>query len=91
VFAELNRVLSGGGHLLLGFQAGDGEGVHRADAYGTGISLTNYRHLPDEVARSLISAGLEVRARAVREPELDHETTPQAFILARSVTSRQIA
>lgn len=85
VFAELERVLSDDRHLLVAFQAGDGEGVHRADAYGTGISLTNYRHSPDEVARSLVAAGLQVHARAVREPELDHESTPQAFILARSV------
>jgi ubiquinone/menaquinone biosynthesis C-methylase UbiE len=85
VFAELKRVLRGDGHLLLAFQAGDGECVRRGDAYGTGIPLTNYRHFPDEVARSLIAAGLQVHARAVREPELDHESTPQAFILARSV------
>jgi ubiquinone/menaquinone biosynthesis C-methylase UbiE len=84
VFAELERVLTGDGHLLLAFQAGDGECVHRADAYRTGISLTNYRHSLDEVARSLIAAGLRVHARAVREPELDHESTAQAFILARS-------
>jgi ubiquinone/menaquinone biosynthesis C-methylase UbiE len=85
VFAELRRVLSGDGHLLVAFQAGDGEGVQRTDAYGTGISLTNFRHFPDEVARSLIAAGLEVHARAVREPERHHESAPQAFILARSV------
>ncbi|HET6954086.1 MAG TPA: class I SAM-dependent methyltransferase [Acidimicrobiales bacterium] len=84
VFAELARVLSGDGHLLLAFQAGDGECVHRADAYDTGISLTSHRHSPDDVARSLIAAGLQVHARAVREPALDHESTPQAFLLARS-------
>lgn len=85
VFVELKRVLSADGHLLVAFQAGDGECARRDDAYGTGISLSSYRHLPDEVARSLVAAGLQVRARAVREPELDHESTPQAFILARSV------
>lgn len=87
VFAEFKRVLTGDGHLLLAFRAGDGECVYRADAYGTGIPLTNDRHFPDEVARSLIAAGLQVHARAVREPELDHESTPQAFILARSYGS----
>lgn len=85
VFSELERVLSDDGHLLVAFQAGGGEDVHRADAYGSGISLTNFRHSPDEVARSLVAAGLQVHAQAVREPELDHESTPQAFILARSV------
>ena len=87
VFAELERVLADDGHLLLAFQAGDGECVCRADAYGTGISLTSYRHSLDEVARTLIAAGLQVHARAVREPELDHESTPQAFILARSAVA----
>lgn len=82
-FAELARVLAGGGHLLLAFQAGDGAAVHRDDAYGTGLSLTSYRHSPDAVARSLFAAGLPIHARALREPELDHESTPQAFILAR--------
>ena len=83
VFAELKRVLSGDGHLLLAFQAGEGECVHRADPYGSGISMTSYRHSPDEVGRSLIEVGLQVHARAVREIELEHESTPQAFILAR--------
>ncbi|HVE93813.1 MAG TPA: class I SAM-dependent methyltransferase [Acidimicrobiales bacterium] len=86
VFAELERVLRGDGHLLVAFQAGDGEGVHRTDAYGTGISLTSYRHSTEAVARSLVEAGLQVDAQAVREPELDHESTPQAFTLARRVT-----
>ena len=83
VSSEIVRVLCGHGHLLVAFQAGDGEGVVRADAHGTGISLTSYRHSPEGVARSLVAAGLRVHARAVRDPELDHESTPQAFILAR--------
>lgn len=83
-FTELKRVLARDGHLLLAFQAGDGEGVHRDDAYRAGVSLTSYRHSPDEVARHMTGAGLHVHARAVREPELDHESTPQAFILART-------
>lgn len=82
-FAELDRVLSGFGHLLLAFQAGDGECVRRADAYGAGLPLTSYRHSADEVCQSLIVAGFQVHARAVRQPELSYESTPQAFILAR--------
>jgi SAM-dependent methyltransferase len=83
VFAELARALSPEGHLLVAFQAGEGERVQRADAYGTGVSFTSYRHAPDDVARSLASTGFRVHARAVREPEFDHESTPQAFILGR--------
>lgn len=83
VFAELARVLSHEGHLLVAFQAGDGECVHRADAYGTGLSLTSYRHSPDEVARQLTAARFRVLARAEREPDLPHELARQALLLAR--------
>ncbi len=88
VCAELHRVLAPESNLLVAFQAGDGESVHRADAYGTGLPLTSYRHSPDEVARQLTAAGLRVHARAVRETEFDHESTPQAFILAHVPSSR---
>ena len=84
-FSELQRVLSDSGHLLLAFQAGDNERVHRTDAYGTGLSLTHFRHCPEDVARSLVAAGLHPHAQALRDPELDHESTPQAFIIARNV------
>jgi len=85
VFSELKRVLSDGGHFLVAFQAGDTEAVHRTDAYGTGHSLTYYRHCPEEVALSLVEAGLKPHAKAVRESELAHESTPQAFIIARNI------
>ncbi len=85
VFSELHRVLSDGGHLLVAFQAGQSEAVHRTDAYGTGQSLTYFRHRPEEVTRSLVEAGLKPQAQTVRDPELDHESTPQAFISARNV------
>jgi SAM-dependent methyltransferase len=84
VFSEIQRVLSDGGHLLVAFQAGGGEAVHRADAYGTGHPLTHFRHCPGNVARSLVEAGLTPHAQAVRDPELGHESTPQAFIVARN-------
>ena len=84
VFAELTRALAHKGHLLVAFQAGDGECVRLPDAYGTGLSLTNFRHAPDHVSRQLTAAGLQLLARAVREPHLRHESTRQAFILARA-------
>lgn len=40
-FTELDRVLTPGGHLVLGVQAGDGDPMHRTEAHGTGLSLTN--------------------------------------------------
>lgn len=82
-FVEFARVLSRSGHLLLAFQAGSGEAVHRAEALGSKLSLTSYRHALDDVTRRLAAAGLEVRATTLRAPELDHETTQQAFVFAR--------
>ena len=86
VGAELLRALAPGAHLLVAFQAGNGERVHRSEVHGRPVSLTSYRHAPDEVAGCLAGAGLQVLARAVREAESAHESTPQAFILARSPT-----
>jgi ubiquinone/menaquinone biosynthesis C-methylase UbiE len=82
VFTELERVLIPAGYLLLGFQAGDGGPIHRTEAHGTAFSLTSFRHSPGDVSRRLRDAGLDVRATALREPELEHEQTPQAFVIA---------
>ena len=82
-FTELARVLHPEGHLLLAFQAGAGEAVHRSEVYGTEASLTSYRHAPNQVTQSAIRAGLQPHAQATRGPELPHESTQQAFILAR--------
>lgn len=82
-FSEIHRVLSPGGYLLLAFQAGRGEPVRRSDAHGTGLPLTSYRHSLDDVRHRLERAGFEVRATTLREAQLSHETTPQAFVIAR--------
>jgi SAM-dependent methyltransferase len=87
-FAELERVLSPGGYLLVAFQAGGGEPVQRTNVHGTDLSLTSFRHSPADVAGRLELAGLEVRATVLREPEFDHEQTPQAFVFARAHSSR---
>lgn len=83
-FTELERVLSPGGYLLLAFQTGSGEPVHRTDAHGTALTLTSFRHSLGDMTGRLEHAGLDVRVTALREPEFDHETTPQAFVIARS-------
>ncbi len=83
-FAELGRVLAPGGHLLLAFQAGDDDHVHREEAYGHAVSLDSYRHSPDRVAESLKQAGLPVHTRVLRAPDdSGSETSPQAYFLAR--------
>ncbi|MFC8619675.1 class I SAM-dependent DNA methyltransferase [Micromonospora purpureochromogenes] len=84
-FAEFHRVLAPGGHLLLAFQVGD-EPTHRTDMWGRPVSLTFHRRRPEEAARLLHAAGLDVHARLCREPqEVDgrRESTPQACLLAR--------
>ena len=83
VFTEVARVLLAGGHLLLAFQAGAGDAVHRPDAYGTGLTLTSYRHDVEDVAQKVERAGFVVHATVQRAPVLAHESTPQAFLLAR--------
>jgi len=88
VFNEMARVLVADGHVLLAFQAGRGERLHRTDVQGTPVKLTNYQHDPDDVARRLTSAGFEVRSCAVREPELVHESTAQAFVFAQRRSTR---
>jgi SAM-dependent methyltransferase len=82
-FHELRRVLCTRGYLLLAFHTGTGEAVTSANAHGTALSLTNYRHSVDQVTCLLETAGFQVYATARREPELEHETAAQAFVFAR--------
>jgi hypothetical protein len=85
VFAEFHRALAPGGHVLLAFQIGD-EPLHLTEALGHAISLDFHRRPPERVAGLLTRAGLDVRARLVREPDDAGdftERTPQAFLLAR--------
>lgn len=83
VLTEIARVLASDGLVLLAFQAGAGNPEVRANAHGTGFALTIYRHDLDDVARRLDAAGFNVHAWTLRSPRRSHETSPQAFILAR--------
>jgi ubiquinone/menaquinone biosynthesis C-methylase UbiE len=85
-FGELKRVLIPGGSLLLAFQA-EGEPVHRADAQGTKLPLTSYRHHVQQVAGCLEDTGFMVSATVLRAPELEGETTSQGFVIASSPNS----
>ncbi|MEC3980432.1 class I SAM-dependent DNA methyltransferase [Amycolatopsis sp. H20-H5] len=90
IFAEFNRVLIPGGHLILAFQAGENNRLHVSKGYGHDISLDAYRLSPDHITDLLANAGLTTTARLIREPE-DYEKTQQAYLLARKpaeVTSR---
>jgi ubiquinone/menaquinone biosynthesis C-methylase UbiE len=83
-FEELTRVLIPGGYLLLAFQAGSGNSVYRAHAQGTHLPLTSYRHSVEQVASCLEESGCKIHTTVLRAPELEHETTSQGFIVARS-------
>lgn len=81
VFAEFYRTLAPGGHLLLGFHAGD-ECIHSERAYGHAVSFDVYLLPPGRIAELLSQAGLAVTARLEREPGA-REKRPQACLLAR--------
>lgn len=85
-FNELMRVLIPGGYVLLGFQAGSGEPVRRAEAHGTHLPLTSYLHSLDEVAAQLREARFTIYAKVERAPALEHEMTSQGFVCARRAT-----
>lgn len=88
VLAELRRVLAPGGHLMLAFQVGEDEQVRRDVAYGHPVPLDSFRMSPDRVTEELAAAGLVVHTRTVRAPAFDHETTDQAYLVARKVRGR---
>lgn len=84
VWRELDRVLTDRATGLIAFQAGDGEAIVRADAYGSSSTLTLYHHSVRRVAESLAEEGFEVTAQLIRQPALRHETTPQAFLFVET-------
>jgi len=83
VFEECARVIAPDGLVLVAFQVGDGDAVHREEAYGRRVSLTSYRHASRDVEGAMSAAGFRMHITVVREPELSHETTQQAFVVAR--------
>lgn len=81
VFAEGHRVLQTGGHILLGFQTGQGS-RHIAHAYGHDIDLDAELHDSSAVAAQLTACGFEIIATLVRAPTPPYQL-PQGMILAR--------
>ncbi|WP_210578067.1 class I SAM-dependent methyltransferase [Streptomyces sp. GESEQ-4] len=82
-FAEFHRVLVPGGHVLLAFQTGDHDSSeHLTERFGQQIALDCHWRTPETVTDHLTKAGLDARARVVREPHED-ESRPRAFLLAR--------
>ena len=81
LFAEFHRVLTPGGHLLLGFQVGDEPRRHESP-WGHPVTLDFQRRRPERIAGLLTEAGFALVSQTVREPA-ENEPTPQAFLIAR--------
>ncbi|MDV9169146.1 class I SAM-dependent methyltransferase [Streptomyces sp. W16] len=81
VFAEFHRALRHGGHVLLAFQASEGEHIHMTERYGLDISLNYYFRAPAEVAAFLTGAGLSLDAQVRVEPR-GTQKLGRAFVFA---------
>ncbi|MEC3980833.1 class I SAM-dependent DNA methyltransferase [Amycolatopsis sp. H20-H5] len=79
VFTEFQRVLAPGGHLMLGFFAGDDPQPQEFDHK---VTLA-YRWSPDSLAELLRQAGFVHVARTLREPHENERQFQQAQLLVR--------
>jgi ubiquinone/menaquinone biosynthesis C-methylase UbiE len=84
IFAEAARVLRPGGHLIVGFQSGEGtrdvSWAYRQ--FGHEIQLERHQYLADQVAAQLAAAGLHEVCRLVRRAQ-GRERENQAVLLAK--------
>ncbi|MEV0248852.1 class I SAM-dependent methyltransferase [Nocardia sp. NPDC050712] len=78
-FAEFHRVLAPGGHLLLGFFAGDDP---RPQEFDHKVTLA-YSWSPDRLAELLAAAGFAEVGRLVREPREGERAFRHAHLLFR--------
>lgn len=83
VFDEFARAVRPGAPIVVAFQAGAGERLDRTSAYGHAVPITYYLHSIEAVTEALAAAGFTLDATVKREASQAHETTPQAFLLAR--------
>lgn len=85
IFAEAARVLRPGGHLLVGFQAGDGtrdvSAAYRR--FGHEVQLERYLYPVDHIASRIEAAGLREICRMVRRGQ-GNEKDDQAVLLAQA-------
>ncbi|MDT0569429.1 class I SAM-dependent methyltransferase [Streptomyces sp. DSM 3412] len=82
LLAEFHRVLTPGGHLLIGFSATDGP-AHPTQVFDHAVAPA-YRWSPDHLAALLRESGLAEVARLVREPEpTDRRQFQEVHLLAR--------
>jgi len=85
IFAEVARVLRPGGHLLVGFQSGEGtrdvSAAYRR--FGHDVRLERYLYTADQVAVRIEAAGLREVSRLVRRAQ-GNERDDQAVVLAKA-------
>ena len=81
VCPEVARVLRRGGHVLVGFQSGDGT-RDVTWAYDRGIQLDRHLYTADDIAAQFAAAGLREVARLVRRAR-GGERDDQSFLLLR--------
>jgi ubiquinone/menaquinone biosynthesis C-methylase UbiE len=86
IFAEACRVLRPAGHLLVGFQSGEGRrdvsGAYRQ--FGHEIELERYLYTADQVASEIEAVGLLEVCRLVRRAQ-GKEKDDQAVLLAKAL------
>ncbi|MFK4790821.1 class I SAM-dependent DNA methyltransferase [Microbacterium sp. ZW T5_56] len=82
VFAEMRRVITTRGLVLLGFQHGSGE-RHRSTAYGHRVALHAHLHSAAGTAETLEATGFSV-IEALARPARAGEAEDQGFVLARA-------
>ncbi|QYX75936.1 class I SAM-dependent methyltransferase [Streptomyces akebiae] len=86
LLAEFHRVLTPGGHLLIGFSATDGP-AHPTQVFDHAVAPA-YRWSPDHLAALLRESGLAEVARLVREPEpTDRRQFQEVHLLARKAVT----
>jgi len=81
VFAEFERTLAPGGHLMMAGHVGDDMHLRPTQAYG-GHPVSYESHLvpPDRIADLLGKAGLVLTARLLQEPDEGAKRTIAAFL-----------
>jgi SAM-dependent methyltransferase len=83
-FAEMERVLTPGGLLLLAFHIGD-EVIRPAELWGHAITMEFFHLQPDAIERLLTDAGFAIEAVIERDPyapEVEYQSR-RAYIFAR--------
>ncbi len=85
IFAEVTRVLRPGGHVLVGFQSGEGTRDVSASyrQFGHEIQLERHLYTADHVAAQIEAAGLREVCRLVRRAQ-GKERDDQAVLLAKA-------